>query len=601
MALPGDITTAVKFDLTTSPYSFKIDDITDYAGDSISPNDVRGVFKITDPIGNIIHNNINFASPDILGSSTLQYSGLPIPLDINSKVIQGKYLFDYSIVTDYPIIALNQGAKTFTVLGNRSAASGTITVVRSTTGNNATYTLVSAVFGGTNTVFTVSEVIPSAGTTGSIQFDQQPVFSATQANATYSDVIPPVVIETDVDCFCGRLQSTDETNYPSTAIINSRTHKVFYPAALNITPITSSNAIVIVSPIYTNTWTSTITTDLTITNADGSTIDVIITGSEEFVVDCDLSLCQISCCLMALNNRYLNDKTSNPVKAAVYLAQLNRAFQLVELFRLNQQCGNETAAANQLTELRQVANCTSGCGCSDNSIPQIIVPTCGSGGSGSTTVVTAGTGITVTTTVNGNIVTYSVKIADSVMAIINSLAPVNVVGGTGITVVKTVVGGVDTYTVTNTAPFVPLNTQEAQCLLAWSNFANPTLTITTSNIVREGSNMTDMTVANTTGTIGVGTWKFLNNLFTVSGFQSSANSTFKPFVSAILLETQDINGNVVVQANQNTNAAPFDIRILDILSGSFKFQFVDKPSGDPLTNAAMVYSYKVLVNILIKQ
>lgn len=600
MALPGDLSVLIKFDRTTDPESFQFDDDTDYVSLSLSSDDVRGCFEVEDPNGNIIHNNTDFDSPDILGSSTLQYSGLALPLDTNEEIVQGDYTVTYSIVVDKPIIALNQGAKTFTILGNYAAeitSSGSITVVRST-GNNATYTVVSAVFGGVNTVVTVTQAIPNATVDGSIHYADQEVFTK-EFTATYSDEFPEIEIEVDVDCFCGTLVSTDATSYGSGATINSRTHTVVYPAALNIADVVSSNAVVTISPIYTQTWTTIIETNLTYTLSTGVTVDVILTGSQETVVDCDLSLCQISCCLLALNNRYLNNKTANPPLAATYLAALNRAFQLVQLFKMAQECGQTTAAATALSEIRTVADCTENCGCGDNEEPSQIIPLCSAGGA-TTAVVTAGTGITVTTTSSGTTVTYSVAISSSVMNIINSLSPVNVVGGTGVTVTESSVGGVQTFTVDVDDPWVPLNTQEAKCLLEWSNFAAPTLTITTSNIVREGSNMTDLTVANTTGTIGVGTWKFQNNLFTVSGFQSVANSTFKPFVSAVVLETQDINGNVVTQGSQSTNAAPFDVRILDIGSGTFKFQFVDK-DANPITNYGMVYSYKVMVNILIKE
>lgn len=603
MALPGDLEIAVKFDRTTDPASFKIDDDTDYASLSLDTDDVRGVFTIEDPNGNIIHNNTDFDSPDILGSSTLQYSGLAIPLDVNDDIVQGDYLFDYSVVIDDPITALNQGAKTFTVLGNRAAAitsSAVITVVRST-GNNADYDVVSAVFGGVNTVITVTQAIPSATVDGSIQYADQTVYAAAQVTATYEDTFPEIDIDVEVDCFCGTLVSTDATSYGSGAVINSRTHTVVYPAALNIADVVSSNAVVTISPIYTQTWTTIIETDLTYTLDDGSTVDVILTGSKETVVDCDLSLCDISCCLSALNNRYLDNKTANPPLAATYFAALTRAWQLSNMFVTFQKCGQTTAANTALTELRTVANCTEGCSCSgDDDEPQQVIPLCNVG-SGTTTVVTAGTGITVTTSVSGTTVTYSVKIADSVMNIINSLSPVNVVGGTGVTVVETTVGGVQTFTVTVDDPWVPLDTAQCKCLLQWSNFAAPTMTITESDQVHEGANMDDINVANATGTVGVGTWKFQNNLFLVDGFQVTPNSTFKPFVSAVLLETQDINGNVVTQANQNTNSAPFDIRILDIGSGAFKFQFVDKITGNPITNYGMVYSYKVMVNILIKE
>jgi len=601
MALPADLSTLVKFNRTTTPASFQFQDDTDYTSLSISANDIRGVYKVTDPLGNIIHNNTSFGTPDILGSTSLYFSGLAMPTDINSDPIEGTYLVDYSVVVDNPITAINQGSKTFTIAGDVASLipnGSTITIVRSSTGNNGSYTVVSAVY-GVSTVVTVVEAIPNSGIGGaSMQYANQAVYNETQVSATYSDDLPELQIESEVDCFCGTLKSIDSTNYGN-ATINSRVHKVYYPVALNFAPITSSNVEVLVSPIYTQTWTTTLEVNITYTLPDGSTIDAILTGSKETIVDCDLSLCQISCCVIALNNRYKNNRVDNPQQAALDLASLNRIFQLVELFQMAQSCGQTTEASIALTEIKTIGNCGDACSCDDSDLPQQVVPLCTSG-SGTNVVVSAGTGISINTTVNGNTVTYEVSISSSVMSIINSLAPVNVVGGVGITVVKTTPGGVDTYTVTNTLPFNPLDTQQAKCLIEYSNFAAPTVALTTSNIVSEGPNMAPMTVASS-GSVGVGLWKFEENLFVVSGFQTSPNSTYKPILSFTQLETQTLSGSITTQANQFSSAQPVDIRILDIGSGTFKFQFVEKVSGNPISNYAMVYNYKIMVNIEIKQ
>lgn len=597
-------TYTVKFDLTEDTPVFVVDDTTGYVAGGAALVDVRGcVTDAEDPLGNTLYANSDFDSPDIEPSSSRLFNGIDIPTDVNGDILEGDYSFTYGIVIDNPITAVNTGAKTFTIAGDYASeitSSGSIVVVRSTA-NDDTYTVVSAVYGGANTVITVSEVIPSATADGSIQYADQEVLSTT-VEVTYSDVIAAIDINTEVDCFCGSFTSTDATSYGATATLTARTHTVVYPAALekaDVVSTSTASATIVVTPIYTKTWTTIVESTVEYDLGGGNTIEVIITGSKDTVVDCDLSLCEISCGVIALNNRYTSALSTNRVLAAEYYAQLTRVSQLIGQFQMQQQCGQNNQAAETLSQIRTAGNFTEDCGCgSDSDEPVQVVPLCGASGTGA--IVSAGTGISVSTS-GTTTVTYQVSISQAYLDIIAALSPVNVVGGTGVTVTETDVAGVQTFTIDVDDPVDPLNTQEARCLLEWSNFAAPTLTITTSNIVKEGSNMTDLTVANTTGTIGVGTWKFQNNLFTVSGFQASANSTYKPFVSAVVLETQTLAGVVTTQANQSTNTAPVDVRILNTGSGSFNFQLVDKSTGNPLTNYACVYTNKVLVNILIKE
>src|SRR3990167_8517227 len=162
MALPGDLAFKIKFDLTTSPKRYEFEDTTNYAGLPVANADVRGGFKVTDPLGNIIHNNTTFT--DIDGGTSFIYTGLNLPLDVNNDVMEGTHTAIYSIKTDYPIIGVNVGASTFTIAG--------------------------------------------ATVDGSVQYDDQAVYEATVA-VEYSDEIPTIEIDQIVDCFCGTFQSID--------------------------------------------------------------------------------------------------------------------------------------------------------------------------------------------------------------------------------------------------------------------------------------------------------------------------------------------------------------------------------------------------------
>lgn len=91
-----DFTTT--FNYTVSPKLFRFEDVTDYAGQGVDPDDYEGVLKVTAPTGLVIYNNTNWASPDIRpGTSVFNTTTIPLPLDANGNVLQGTYVFTYTV------------------------------------------------------------------------------------------------------------------------------------------------------------------------------------------------------------------------------------------------------------------------------------------------------------------------------------------------------------------------------------------------------------------------------------------------------------------------------------------------------------------------
>lgn len=585
MALPADLDFTIKFDQTNTPANFELEDITDYASLSIADEDVRGNYSsVTDPLGNVIHNDTDFSSPDVDGGASLLYTGINIPTDTNGEILAGQYSFTYGVVIDDAIIGVNTGAKTFTVAGDRSAEIGaatTIDIVRSTL-NNGTYTVVSAVFGGTNTVVTVVEAIPSSTADGSMQYSTQTVYSKTKT-VTYSDLVPVVSIGVEVDCFCGNLLSSDLTDYTGATIV-SRTHTVKYPAALSINDVVSSGAVITVTPIYTKTWTTIVETELTIDIGGGNTISAIITGSKDTVVECDLSLCDISCCMLALNNRYLDNRTANPPLAAKNFADLTRMMQLAQMFRMAYECDQHDEAAEFLSEIKKVGNCTDACTCSDDQ-PQQVIPICG--GSVNNVQVIAGTGITVTTTFQNNNYVYQVGLSSSIQSIINSVRPQNVVAGTGISVAYALVAGTDTWTITNTATYTAQNRMEF--LLRVQYTAPNAATLTPSNYLVSGSNMNaSATIASTTLPNSA-----LNNNFRVNAFQVAANNNYKVDIEMVQVTRKGITYDL-------NSTKTLDVEILNKTSGSFDFRIIGT-DGTTYTNGGIKSPSDFYFNIKISE
>lgn len=585
MALPAELDFKIKFDQTNDPANFQLEDTTPYSTLAIELEDVRGIFApVIDPLGNVIHNNTDFSAPDITASLSLLYTGLNIPTDADGDIVSGQYSFTYNIKVDNPIIDIDQGLGRIVIDGEWAHLipdGSSIVIVRST-GNNGTYTVDSAANAlGVTTIFVV-EALPSATVDGSIQYEMQEVYAVTKT-VTYSDLIPAVKIEVQTDCFCGVLKSIDKTNY-GTATIVDRTHTVKYPAALSIADIVSSSATITVSPIYTKTWTTIIESNIDIDLGNGNTISAFITGSKETNVECDLTLCDISCCVLALNNRYLDARCENPPLADKYFKDLTRMMQLIDMFQMFNSCSQHDEANEALAEIKKVGNCSDSCGCTDDE-PAIVIPLCTSGGSSNIKVI-AGSGINVTASlVNGNY-TYQVNLASSILSIINSVRPQNVLAGLGINVTYSNVGGVDTWTIANTATYTAPDRLDFLCRIQYTS--STSATITNSAYSFSGENIVGTaTVASTTiATAGA------SANFRVSGFQVAPNNNYKVTTELVIAS----NGG-----GYNSNSfRPITLEVLNKSSGQFDFRFI-KDDSFPSTNAGMVEINDLYVNIKISE
>lgn len=236
---------------------------------------------------------------------------------------------------------------------------------------------------------------------------------------TYSSTsLPVVAIEHDVDCINGRLTSRDVTNYPSSYTLDSRVHTFYYPRPVPLDPVVTDVASKIISPLYTGTGTTTIASTITVNLSGGTYAQWLIEGDKEILVQCDFSLCDISCCMETVWRRYSDVKSRNTVEANKYLQQMQDIVFLWHLIRTNLDCGENEKAADHLTEILKIAGCNPGCGCTDGT-PQLVIPLGGGAASG-TVIVTSGEGTIVTPNVVGDITTYVVSLTDEIIAFMES-------------------------------------------------------------------------------------------------------------------------------------------------------------------------------------
>lgn len=222
--------------------------------------------------------------------------------------------------------------------------------------------------------------------------------------------LPTVSITHLVDCFCSKLTSTDGTDYSNSdadSVVTVRTHTIIAPSGSGIANTVTALATKDVTPIVTKTWATTISTLVT-WNFGDDVVEGTVTGNKEVVVNCDVKLCDVYCCIKSLNDQYELALVTNKVKANDLFDKLERVVQLIALFDQAVKCGKlDTDGNDILDKILEVGDCTDQCKCSDGVDPVEIVPLCGGAATGVVTVV-AGAGIQVTAVPTGNDVEYTV-------------------------------------------------------------------------------------------------------------------------------------------------------------------------------------------------
>lgn len=459
MAIQDILSFETCFELDNSPKNFKITDLTNYTSEGIDPIDVDVLFKITGPLG-IIYENTDAGNPDIL--------------------------------TGKAITAVNQGAKTFTI-GSIDLTSvlrdGEVFVVLNSTGNDGTYTIVSSTFNAGDTDVVVVETIPSAVVNGLLKYY---IFTATSLPLDVNgDVLkgkytikatvivlgifqpgtyiktdeydfcytsPKVVIEPTVDCFCSIITSKDLTDYGLFNTTLTRVHTVFPPPASTLSPTIGAGATVVVGPspnIVIGTWSSKIVTGLRYDFTDGLCVIDQVEGADEYKVECDLSLCDVFCCVQTLLKNYQEALLTNPTRAEqIQHKQLFPVIANMVLFQQAIQCGETAQASSLLQNILDVSGCEAGCACEDDNVPTQVIPFCGTS-SGTNVVVEGQNGITVISNTVGDTTTYTVEIEANLKAKIDDLRNVFVLSGTNINITPVInPNGSESYTVnfTGTIP-----------------------------------------------------------------------------------------------------------------------------------------------------
>lgn len=145
--------------------------------------------------------------------------------------------------------------------------------------------------------------------------------------------IPTIENNTVSGPYSGTLTSTDTTDYGNNVFLLTREHRISYPTQAPAPDIVSSDAVVVVTPIYTNKWTIQITSEVEYHNADE--LIILWDGDGEFF-ECVYGSC-ISSMYDALNTMmlgYENDLACNTINEETYQKRLvitNTAWHLLNV------------------------------------------------------------------------------------------------------------------------------------------------------------------------------------------------------------------------------------------------------------------------------
>ncbi len=403
---------------------------------------------------------------------------------------------------------------------------------------------------------------------------------------------PVACLVPQVDCISPLFTVSDTTNY----IVNSVTPTInrelilSYPAGSGGSPITNTtSATITTSTFYNGLQVTTVRSDLSFAYSNFFVSDRVL-GTKSINVDCAF-VCQLYCCLKSLNNRLDAAMGVNEITFGIISTQFQLVMSKMELLFLAVDCGKQNDANTLISQIKVLANCTNDCTCTDGT-PSLVT---GIGGlsNANVVVVSAGSPITVTPVTVSGITTYTIAFDQNLVnKINNSYNTVITSNDATITVTASgIISDVQTYDLS--ANYVVYNRLEFTALIQYSVPGAPVCTITVGDTLVSGANMNSpAAVAN--ATIGSLNGKFLNNLFTVSGFMVAPANDYKVDIEAVLLGLNPVVNDIYNLPKQLL------CEVLDQASGTFNFRFTDI-NGMPLTNDYMTTTTDIKVNIKISE
>ena len=301
--------------------------------------------------------------------------------DLDDGVIKVEDRTDYSIGYSgaiHGVVTITKNGIAFGTPGTSSSPDLTIPTNDYSLGvptqSSRVFEIANPVAPTTSDSFTVDySVYPSSGSAS------QEI--AAQISLSYAYTPPALSLSLTSATSASQITSTDSTDYLSggayTIISQIRTHSLYPPqgaldavtGVLLPSPVDSGTAATInYTGITTGTWTSSASTVMEYqfpANTKPRVYSVITTLSSfaSTPVNGDLGLCDVYCCLKALNIRYEDAKCKNKDLAVDYKDKIEGVTRLVTMYTQALDCGNTADAEVYLNDIKNLSECSTECNC----------------------------------------------------------------------------------------------------------------------------------------------------------------------------------------------------------------------------------------------
>jgi hypothetical protein len=566
MAIIPNVKLNISYSLDSSTPQFVFTDVTDYG----SYTGVIGTINVTSPSGVTSSGSITVDTSRING-------GISIPMLSDSTPEIGMYSFNYSAVSggDSGVYL-----KTFDFQYVKPKADITAVVdclspylytedttnylVGSVTPSDRF--IISSVDSINNT-FSVSgekSAFVRAGDTFSIISSSANNGDYTVLDVSYTELTNETVISV--------FNVADGTLGGTTLV--TRKANIFYPQVLGLDPLVGDSKKLGTSVFYDKTHEFKYVTKGFYDYGDGVSVVDYFTDSTELDVQCDVRLCEVFCCINSVFKEYLGLKCRNKTLADIALEKYVLATSHLSALRQAFECGQSEAVDSLVSEIKKVTSCTDDCSCSDTK-PTLIT---GLGSGGSISVVASGdNNINVASSVSGDTTTYTLTLSESILNDIANIGDTSVVESedSSIIVESVTSAGVTTYDLSVAPPSDLVAPREFIAFNVEANFQDSVFTIS-DVVIQNKNNLNETSLTVEDGNSSSANWH--QQVITVKDFQSTANSTYKAFVSNTYTEGENTAWVGIESSIRywGVGSLVYDSCITEKNDGSFSFVISDQ-------------------------
>ena len=434
------------------------------------------------------------------------------------------------------------------------------------------------------------EVYPNSGA-GTVE-------TAASKSILYDYTTPIPSLSLAISTVASQVTSTDSTDYTSGGawieISKTRVHAIYPPlgavdasgTAIPSPADSGSAATITYTGITTGSWGSELKTNFELQingnrggiDFDYKVLDYIGTTAVASV-NSSVGLCDVYCCLKALNLRYEEAKCMNKSLAENYKAKIEDVTRLVTLYNQSVDCGLSNDAEVYLTEIKNISECNTECNCYGTGAVPTNIPIASStssvsyrlaAGSSNMEISSSGTGT------SADPVVYNMDLGASVAGNINYISENLHTTNNDVAAVQTLAQSISND-IDSIEPGI--NQQVYQISL------DTTRHTTTTTQLFATSNVFNSTAVTTFNNKSLSSFDNMNNSLTTSNIYSS---TVSNGLFSVTSESNDSSGLHVEITTKTTNGL-----------GAFSFRLLDKETNQLVSNQNLS-NYASNINITFR-